>query len=377
MGLPSGLRKRGTTYYVQYRHGKVWRLKAVGTDLATAVDEHKRLRLGIKPRKPPGRPRFEPKDLARSPKLEQLVERWLRSQETRCKPSSILHSTQRARGLLRYFKNWPADLITGEALDDYIRWRREQKVGDTTINGDLTTLRQILRYAYYEARILPREPTRVKMLRTLRKQRRKILERGDIQKLLETAQQMGKIKVEAFIRIAATTGMRKDEILHLRWSDISFEDHRIDITAKEWVEKRFDRDIRKYVEREMKWSPKSHQERSVWVDGEALFDWLRVYRSRQVANGEIDWVFQGVKPGLRFTAIDHRLRTVFEWAGVYERGRLAHTFRHAVATHLLENGVDLETVRDWLGHQQVTTTALYLHATDDRKRKAAAKLRLI
>ena len=88
-------------------------------------------------------------------------------------------------------------------------------------------------------------------------------------------------------------------------------------------------------------------------------------------------MLQGVKPGLRFTAIDHRLRTVFEWAGMYEKGRLAHTFRHAVATHLLENGVDLETVRDWLGHHQVTTTALYLHATDDRKRKAAAKLRLM
>ncbi len=75
-------------------------------------------------------------------------------------------------------------------------------------------------------------------------------------------------------------------------------------------------------------------------------EFSRVYRSRQVANGEMDWVFQGVKPGLRFTAIDHRLRTVFEWAGVYEKGRLAHTFRHAVMTRLLENGVDLETVRD-------------------------------
>ena len=64
----------------------------------------------------------------------------------------------------------------------------------------------------------------------------------------------------------------------------------------------------------MKWSPKSHQERSVWVAGDALFDWLRVYRSRQVASGEMDWVFQGAKPGLRFTAIDHRLGlTPFPW----------------------------------------------------------------
>ena len=234
MGLPTGLRRRGDTYYVQYRAGDRWRLKCVGSDLSQALDAHKRLRLGIKPKRPPGRLRQEGGDpTPPAPLLEELVERWLRSQETRCKPSSILHSHQRARGLLRYFKAWPADRITGEVLDDYIRWRREQRVTDTTINGDLTTLRQILRYAHTEAQILKREPVRIKLLRTVKKQRRKIFERDDIQHMLETAQRMGKIRVEAFIRIAATTGMRMDEILHLRWCDISFEDHRFDVHAKE------------------------------------------------------------------------------------------------------------------------------------------------
>ena len=62
---------------------------------------------------------------------------------------------------------------------------------------------------------------------------------------------------------------------------------------------------------------------------------------------------------------------------LYEKGKLAHTLRHSVATELLASGVDLETVRDVLGHSNVTTTALYLHTIDERKRRAARQLKLV
>ena len=129
--------------------------------------------------------------------------------------------------------------------------------------------------------------------------------------------------------------------------------------------------------RECAWSPKSHQEREVWADGGVLFDFLKDYREDQKRNGLDDWVFQGRRPGSRLTTIFKALRQTFQWAGLYERGKLAHTFRHSVPTELLAAGVDLETVRDVLGHQQVTTTALYLHAVDERKRSAAKRLRLV
>jgi integrase len=40
-------------------------------------------------------------------------------------------------------------------------------------------------------------------------------------------------------------------------------------------------------------------------------------------------------------------------------------------------GCDVETVRDCLGHRDVATTALYLHARDDRKKRAAERLKLV
>lgn len=58
------------------------------------------------------------------------------------------------------------------------------------------------------------------------------------------------------------------------------------------------------------------------------------------------------------------------------RGRriTPHVYRHTIALHLLESGVDIVVVQEWLGHSDLKTTSQYLEVSIERKREALEKV---
>jgi integrase len=177
----------------------------------------------------------------------------------------------------------------------------------------------------------------------------------------------------ALYQTAAATGMRRGELLGLRWRDVDLESTRLN--------------VRQQVSRHGKgWGfgpPKSAKSvRTIDLDPETV-GLLREERERQLFErrawgdgyrSDLDLVF--CRPdgstedpdvvGRRFV---RRVRAV---AGLPTIG--LHGLRHTHATLLLEEGVDIKTVSERLGHDSVQTTLdLYAHVTPKMRANAAAR----
>jgi integrase/recombinase XerD len=59
--------------------------------------------------------------------------------------------------------------------------------------------------------------------------------------------------------------------------------------------------------------------------------------------------------------------TAMKRAGLENRGYTSHTLRHSFATHMLDRGVDIHTIKELLGHGDMRTTMIYLHLTESKR----------
>ncbi|PLZ47482.1 tyrosine-type recombinase/integrase, partial [Fischerella thermalis] len=63
---------------------------------------------------------------------------------------------------------------------------------------------------------------------------------------------------------------------------------------------------------------------------------------------------------LHESSLQKALKQAVRQAGIQKKVG-CHTFRHSFATHLLQNGYDIRTVQELLGHKDVKTTMIYTH----------------
>jgi integrase/recombinase XerC len=174
------------------------------------------------------------------------------------------------------------------------------------------------------------------------------LKPDEVLRLLRTSlagrPEVARLRDAAIMELFYASGMRRAELASVRLANVDLAERTIRVTGK------------------------GNKERSVVINhaaAEAIEAYLRV-RPRSVDPAL--FLGRGAK-GMTPGHIWRIFNDIYRVSGIAKHAS-PHTLRHSFATHLVENGVDLETVRELLGHENLATTGIYLQLAMGHKRRA-------
>ncbi len=160
----------------------------------------------------------------------------------------------------------------------------------------------------------------------------------EIMKMLDGVQNL---KHRTLLMLLYSSGMRVSEIANCRITDIDSKNMRIKIVQG-----------------------KGGKDRFTILSQQVLLE-LRAY---YLIYKPTQYLFNGQRPGKRYSvrSIQHLMQKALIKVGLENKNYTIHTIRHSFATHLLDNGTDLHTIKELLGHSSLQTTMKYMHLTAKR-----------
>jgi integrase len=284
------------------------------------------------------------------------------------------------RSRVRTFSRWasrPANAFPSEELTVYQREGIARGLSPRTINHRLMTFLCALKWAKEDAaRTGVHEVPECKPLPEIKER---------IPAALETDQQVALLRhvrdteLEPVIRLGLWCGLRREEIVRLRWDvDVDLTNALVHVQARKAVTAVDNGKLRMIY---TAWSPKNRKSRSIPIEPEAVA-WLKAYRERLKAAG---WLARRGDPVCsrcygrmwRTNNLSARIAEVFAELGIRsDEEHTLHMLRHTFAFAMLEHGVDIENLRDLMGHANIGTTAIYTRATAKSKRRAVEGYKL-
>jgi integron integrase len=194
-----------------------------------------------------------------------------------------------------------------------------------------------------------------------------VLSKAEVQRVLAVVAQ----EYQLPLRLLYGTGLRLMELLRLRIKDVDLERNQIIVRGGKGDKDRvtvLPESLRTALAEQLKWV------RLLWEQGAEVS--LPDGVGKKFPNAGREWAWHYVFPAaglareprsarllrhhLHEANLQRAMKSAVVAAGL-AKAATCHTLRHSFATHLLENGYDIRTVQDLLGHKDVTTTQIYTH----------------
>ena len=165
-----------------------------------------------------------------------------------------------------------------------------------------------------------------------------VMSAEEMKALINTVQN---IKHRTIIMLLYSSGLRVSEIAQLRIADIDSKQMRIKVVQGKGSKDRY-----------------TLLSQSVLLELRAYY---LIYKPKE-------YLFNGSHPGSPMSVrnIEHLVQKALAAIGLASKHYTVHTIRHSFATHLVDNGIDLHTVKELLGHSSMQTTLRYMHLSAKR-----------
>ena len=232
-------------------------------------------------------------------------------------------------------------------LQDYMRYMERENFASSTISRSIASLRALYHFLQREGRIR-KDPSESLRAPKVEKKTPEILSVQEVTRLLEQPDKNTPkgLRDSAMLELLYATGMRVSELIHLELDDVNL---RLSyVTCHEGTRER------------------------VIPIGKVSRDVLELYlrESRPVFVKSSDEKM--LLTNCSGTAMSRQgfwkvLKSYADEAGV-SHDITPHTLRHSFAVHMLQNGADVRSVQEMLGHSDISTTQVYLNMNMVRMR---------
>lgn len=236
------------------------------------------------------------------------------------------------------FKQTNKDLI-----NNYFVYLRGKNLEINSISRNLVAVKIFYRFLLMEGYIKEDVTSLIEFPRVSKKLPH-VLSLREINLLLDKANFKGNLGLrdQAILELLYATGMRVSELIYLKANDINMENRMLKCLGKG------------SKERIIPFGNKAYQSLSLYLDK---------IRPKLLKNTDEDTLFLNSR-GERLSrqGVFYLVKQYARKARI-EKNVTPHTLRHTLATHLIENGADLRSVQEMLGHSDISTTQIYTHVS--------------
>ena len=271
--------------------------------------------------------------------------------------------------ILYHNKRHPREMGVAEINDFITHLVNQRSVSSSTQNQAISAIlflyRNVLNIKLDETALVPIRPTKPKRVPT-------VLSKAEAKKVI--AKMDGIYKIMA--QLMYGSGLRLMEVIRLRVKDLDFANRQIIVRDGKGENDRvtmFPEVLLEPLRLHVKQLKAQHELDLAMGYGTVYLPYA-LERKYPNASSEFAWQYVFAAPDLSIDPISgikrrHHLNESNLQRAVKQAAKSAqidkpvspHIFRHSFATHLLENGYDIRTVQELLGHKDVKTTMIYTH----------------